>query len=166
MANNMMDSSIPVESLAAPYKERRDLLSFIKEVHRRRGCLTHEDIDRIAAAWGTTPGDVYGVATFYTFLGVKPLGRNVVKVCKSTPCCMKHCDVVVAEVQKALGVKNGETTPDGRFTLMLTNCIGACDNAPAMLINDDLYQGVTPAGIRGILQKYSENGTTGPGKGK
>ncbi|MEW6034209.1 MAG: NADH-quinone oxidoreductase subunit NuoE [Chloroflexota bacterium] len=149
---------MPIEALAASYKQQRDLLSFIKAVHQRRGYLTGEDLDRVAAAWDVPLGEVYGIATFYSFLGARPLGRNVVKVCKSTPCCLNHCDDVAREVQKELGIGHGQTTADGAFSLMLVNCIGACDRAPAMMVNDDVYQDVAPSRVREVLNKYSGNG--------
>ncbi|MDO8473335.1 MAG: NAD(P)H-dependent oxidoreductase subunit E [Dehalococcoidia bacterium] len=147
--------------MSEPYKARNDLLSFVKDVHRRRHGLSAEDIDGIASAWGATPSEVYGMATFYSFLGARPVGQNMVKVCRSTPCCMKHCDVVAAEVQRALGISNGRTTPDGRFSLMMVNCIGQCDGAPALLVNDDVYQNVAASQVRDIIARYSRAGEAG-----
>ncbi len=142
-------------SIAAPFKERQDLLSFIKEMHRQRRGLSSEDVRGIAAAWGATMSEVYGIATFYSFIGTKTLGKNLVKVCRSTPCCMKHCGDVAGEVKKVLGISEGETTPDGRFSLMMVNCIGQCDGAPAMLVNDDVHQNMTVDKVRPVLERYS-----------
>ena len=98
--------------------------------------------------------DVYGVASFYSFLSTQPLGRNVIKICKSLPCYLKHCQTIIESVAKELGIRPGETTPDGRFSFQLTNCIGLCDRAPAMMINDDAHVDLTPEKISKILKDY------------
>ena len=103
---------------------------------------------------GLSISEVYGVATFYSFLSAEPLGRNVIRVCKSLPCFLKNCQTIIKSVEKEIGIKPGETTPDGRFSFQLTNCIGACDKAPAMMINDDVHVDLTPEKISRILQAY------------
>jgi NADH:ubiquinone oxidoreductase subunit E len=99
-------------------------------------------------------GDVYGVATFYSFLSVRPMGRNVIRVCRSLPCHIKSAETVVDVLTRSLGITPGETTGDGRFSLELVNCIGACDHAPAMLVNGNLHGDLTPDGIAAILEEY------------
>lgn len=152
----MMTVPFSYKEVATPFKARNDLLSFIKEVHRQQHGLAGEDIHGIAAAWGSTPSEIYGIATFYSFLGARRRGLNTVKVCKSTPCCMKHCDMVAAEAQRELGISDGQTTADGLFSLVMVDCIGQCDDAPAMMVNDDVYQGVTAGRVKDILGKYRE----------
>jgi len=97
---------------------------------------------------------VYGVTTFYSFLSTWPLGRHVIRICKSVPCCMKDAERLIEWVGKELGIGPGETTPDGRFTLTRTNCIGACDQAPAMLIGNEMYGQLTPDRISAILKSF------------
>jgi len=96
--------------------------------------------------------EAYGAATFYAFLSVKPLGRNVIRVCKSLPCFLKNSQVIIDSVEREIGIKPGESTADGKFTFQLTNCIGACDKAPAMMINSDVYGDLTPRRISAILK--------------
>ncbi|MBI2958343.1 MAG: NAD(P)H-dependent oxidoreductase subunit E [Chloroflexi bacterium] len=139
---------------AEPHKSRNDLLSFIKDVQRQRNGLSSEDIHGIAVAWGVTASEVYGIATFYSYLGTGPRARNVVRVCKSTPCCLKGCDRVAAEVERVLGIADGGVQADGSFSLSTVNCIGECDRAPAITVNEDVYQGVAAADVRNILSKY------------
>jgi NADH-quinone oxidoreductase subunit E len=98
--------------------------------------------------------EVYGVASFYSFLSTKPLGRNVIRVCKSLPCYLKNSEMIIGAVAKELGIAPGETTVDRRFSFELTNCIGQCDKAPAMLIDGDVYGDLTPEKIAGILKGY------------
>ena len=98
--------------------------------------------------------DVYGVATFYSFLSIKPQGRNIIRICKSIPCFLKNYQTVIETIEREIGIKPGETTPDGKFSLQLTNCIGACDKAPAMMVNDDVHVDLTPGKISQILKEY------------
>jgi len=134
--------------------EREALLAMIKEEQATSGYLSKDAMARVSGALGVTLGDVYGVTTFYSFLSTWPLGRHVIRICKSVPCCMKDAERLIEWVGKELGIGPGETTPDGRFTLTLTNCIGACDQAPAMLIGDEMYGQLTPDRISAILKSF------------
>jgi len=133
---------------------REALLGMIKEEHTKTGHMSKDALVRVAETLGVTVGDVYGVTTFYSFLSTWPLGRHVIRVCKSVPCCMKDAEMLIEWVGKELGINPEETTPDGRFTLTLTNCIGACDQAPAMLIDDEVYGQLTPERISEILKSF------------
>ena len=131
-----------------------ELLIRLKEAQAKSGSLSEEAIAGLAKSFGLPVNDVYGVATFYSFLSTKPLGRNVIRICRSLPCHLKDYEMIVAAVEKEIGIKPGETTPDGRFSFELTNCIGLCDGAPAMLINNDPHVDLTPDKIVQILQNY------------
>ena len=135
-------------------QEKRDLLVLLERAQSRSGYLSQEAIAELAAALGLSIGEVYGVASFYSFLSVKPQGRNVIRVCKSLPCYLKDSQLIIDSVRKAIGIKPGETSADGRFSFELTNCIGACDRAPAMMINDDVHVDLTPKKIAQILKAY------------
>jgi NADH-quinone oxidoreductase subunit E len=135
-------------------QENKDLLVLLEREQSRSGCLSRETIAELAASLGLSVGEVYGVASFYSFLSVEPKGRNVIRVCKSLPCYLKNSRMIVERVRKELGIKPGQTTPDGRFSFELTNCIGACDRAPAMMINDDVHVDLTPGKIAKILKGY------------
>jgi NADH-quinone oxidoreductase subunit E len=139
-----MDNRLPVRG-------REDLLALLWDEQEKARHISEEFIEQTAQSMGLSIGDVYGVATFYHFLTTKPLGRNVIRVCKSIPCYLKNSQLVVETVQAELGIAPGETTPDGKFSLLLTNCIGACDQAPAMLLNHELHGNLTPAKIAQIL---------------
>jgi NADH:ubiquinone oxidoreductase subunit E len=133
---------------------REALLGMIQEEQAKTGHLSKDAMVRVAETLGLTVGDVYGVTTFYSFLSTWPLGRHVIRVCKSVPCCMKDAERLIGWIGKELGINPEETTADGRFTLTLTNCIGACDQAPAMLIDDEVYGQLTPERISEILKSF------------
>jgi NADH:ubiquinone oxidoreductase subunit E len=98
--------------------------------------------------------EVYGVASFYSFLNIKPLGRNIIRVCRSVPCYLKENHTIIETVEREIGIKPGETSPDSRFSFELANCIGLCDRAPAMLVNSDVHVDLTPSKLLQILQSY------------
>ena len=137
-----------------PVKDNKNLLIQLKKAQGKFGCLPEEVVAEVAQSLKIPISEVYGVATFYSFLSVKPLGRNVIRVCKSLPCHLQHSEIVIASVADELGIGPGEATPDGRFSFELTNCIGACDKPPAMLINDEVHFDLTPERIALILKAY------------
>jgi NADH-quinone oxidoreductase subunit E len=135
-------------------QEKRDLLVLLERAQSRSGYLSQETVAELAESLGLSISEVYGVASFYSFLSIKPQGRNVIRICKSIPCYLKDSQTIIEGVRKAIGIKPGETTADGRFSFELTNCIGACDRAPAMMINDDVHVDLTPKKISQILKAY------------
>ena len=109
---------------------------------------------RIAEGLDVPLSEVYGVATFYSQFSLRPKGENVVSVCTGTACYVKGAQAVLEEVENVLGIKAGETTKDGKFTIQDTRCLGCCGLAPVMVINEDVYVRLTPADIKGIFEKY------------
>lgn len=132
----------------------RNLLVALKEAQTKHGWLPPDFMAELAESLDVPLNDVYGVASFYSFLTIRPLGRNVIRICRSLPCYLQNGQTIIETVEKEIGIKPGETTPDGRFSFELTNCIGLCDRAPAMLINNDPHVDLTPKKIARILQKY------------
>lgn len=130
-----------------------NLISILKEVQDRRVYLSNEIMRDVAKELDVSFNDVYEIATFYSFLSTEPLGKNVIMICKSTPCFLKNCDVIVKTVEKELGIKPGGITDDGKFSLHLTNCVGACDKSPAMLINKKVYGNLTAEKVAKILDQ-------------
>jgi len=135
-------------------RERESLLGMIKEEQGKSGYVSEEAMAGIAESLALSVGDVYGVTTFYSFLSTEPLGRHVIRICKSVPCLLQDGGTMIESIQKAIGVGPGETTADGRFSFELTNCIGACDQAPAMLVDDEVHGHLTPEKISEILKSY------------
>jgi len=116
-----------------------------------------EDVQAyIAKALDIPVGDVYGVATFYAQFKLEPQGRFGIGLCMGTACYVKGSQKVLEALEQTLGVPAGRTTPDGKFTLTATRCLGACGLAPVMMINDDVYGRLTPEEIPGIIAKYDD----------
>jgi NADH:ubiquinone oxidoreductase subunit E len=147
-----LESVPPVPGV--PDKQRGTLLPALKKAQENFHCVSRGFMMDTAQLMNLTAGDVYGVSTFYSFLSTKPTGENVIRVCKSLPCYLKNSPAILQSIEETLGIKPGETTPDGLFSLELANCIGACDRAPAMLINDIVYGNLTPKKISKILKSY------------
>ena len=134
--------------------ESNELLNMIKEEQAKNGSVSDGAMAGIAQTLQLPIGDVYGVTTFYSFLSTKPMGRHVIRICKSVPCFLQDGAMVAAAIEKELGISPGETTSGGRFSFELTNCIGACDQAPAMLVDDEVYGDLTPEKIGEILNSF------------
>ena len=148
------------ETPAASFPEngaRTNLLDLLKTRHRTAGYLSEKILREIAAYLNLSLSEVYGVASFYAFLSTRPQGQHVIRMCKSLPCFLKGASVIIESVKRLIGISPGETTPDGRFSLTLTNCIGACDQAPAMLIDETLHGNLTPEKITAVLKSYRES---------
>jgi NADH:ubiquinone oxidoreductase subunit E len=140
--------------IIAQHRGKEDLISILNEIQERYGCVSEEQMIEIARGLDISMGEVVEVATFYSFLSTKPLGKNIIRVCKSTPCYIKDYIKVIEILGKELGIKAGETTPDRKFTLQLVNCIGACDMAPAMMINHNLHGNLNSKRIKEILNEF------------
>jgi NADH-quinone oxidoreductase subunit E len=131
-----------------------NLLVALKEAQAKFGYLSPALMIELARVLDLPVNEVYGVASFYSFLNIKPLGRNIIRICRSVPCYLKDNHAIIETVEREIGIKPGETSPDRRFSFELTNCIGLCDRAPAMLVNDDVHVDLTPSKILQILQSY------------
>jgi len=135
-------------------KAEKNLLVLLERVRDVYGYLPDQALTGLAEQFGLPVVDVYAAATFYRCLSMRPLGRHVIKVCKSVPCYLKNNRPVIDAIVKELGVGPGQTTRDGLFSLEMVNCIGACDKAPAMMIDDAVFGDLMPEGVPGILARY------------
>ena len=140
------------EGIPTQGKGQEELLALLKEAQGKFSYLPKELMAELAESLGLSISEVYGVATFYSFLSTKPQGRNVIRVCQSMPCFLKNSQSIIESVAKEIGIKPGEATQDGKFSFELTNCIGACDEAPAMMLNSDVHVNLTPGKISQILK--------------
>lgn len=118
--------------------------------------VTEGDIIRFAAHFGVTESKVCNVVSFYTYLSADPKGRFVVRVCGDVPCFVNGSESVLKTVEEKLGIRPGEVTPDGRFSLESTPCLGHCDHAPCLRINEVTHHDLTPEKIRTILAGCGE----------
>jgi NADH-quinone oxidoreductase subunit E len=126
----------------------------LKIVQRHRGWVSDEALRDVAALLEMSPDELDNVATFYSLIYRKPVGRHVILVCDSITCWIMGYDRVVQALSERLKVKLGETSADGRFTLLPIVCLGTCDHAPALMIDEDLYRDVDPARLEQILERY------------
>lgn len=144
-----------IKNLADQYgRKRESLLPIIQAVVEQEKYLSEYSMIEIAREVDIPAADVYGTATFYSFIETKPAGKYIIRICKTISCAMKGKGQVLFAIQDMLKIKLGETTPDKQFTLLETNCLGWCHKAPAMLINDEVYTELTPEKVRDILSGY------------
>jgi NADH-quinone oxidoreductase subunit E len=133
---------------------RESLLPILQDLIVHKRFLSRQDMIDVARELNISAADVYGTATFYTFLDTEPKGKYVIRICKTISCAMQGKNEILATIEDILKVKLGETTPDRKFSLLETNCIGWCHKAPAMLINDTPYTELTPRTVTEILREY------------
>lgn len=137
------------------YKDREGCL--IQILHMAQGIYGYLPLELqqfIAEKLDKPLSEVYGVATFYSFFSVKPRGENTIRVCLGTACYVRGGKKIVERLREILGIEVGGTTQDGKFTLEVMRCIGACGLAPAMTINDQVYKQVNPDKLQTIIEKY------------
>jgi len=116
--------------------------------------LPQEAISEAARVFGVSEAQAYGVATFYSYLSVKPRGKYIIRMCESAPCHIAGADAVIKAIERELGIKVGETTADGKFTLELTECVGQCQATPVITVNSEPIFDVTPQQVPEILRAY------------
>lgn len=126
----------------------------LKRVQRDQGWVSDEDLEDLATFLEMTPDELDAVATFYNLIYRRPVGRHVIHVCDSVSCWLMGYEQVRQALEAVLGVTMGETTAEGRFTLLPIPCLGTCDHAPALMIDEDLHQDVSPDGLGEILDQY------------
>jgi NADH-quinone oxidoreductase subunit E len=144
-----------IEKEAAHYTDRKAVcVEALKILQKRRGWVSDESIREIAAMLGMTADELDSVATFYNLIFRKPVGRHVILVCDSVSCWVRGYTSVREHLRAKLGVNLGGTTSDERFTLLPIVCLGACDVAPAMLIDGDLHGNLDASAIDQILERY------------
>ncbi len=131
-----------------------NLLPMLKSAQEKSRYVSSKFMAKTADSLNLSVSEVYGVSTFYSFLSTRPLGRNVIRVCKSVPCYLQGSQMILQSIEDEIGIKPGEVTRDKKFSLELANCIGACDRAPAMLVNHDVHGNLTPRKISRILKQY------------
>lgn len=130
------------------------LIPIMQKAQNIYGYLPIEVQKIIADGLSISLQEVYGVSTFYSFFSLYPKGEYQISVCLGTACYVKGSGNVFEKLQQILGIKDGECTPDGKFSLSACRCIGACGLAPVMTINGDVYGRLTPDEVEGILAKY------------
>lgn len=144
-----------LEKLLNKYGKGTDaLMPIMQEMNYKYGNLSEYIIMQIATAFDISATEIYGTATFYHFLRTSPVGKYIISVSNCIPCEMKGSKKIVKVLKNELGIDIGQTTADGNFTLEEVSCIGLCDQAPAMLINEKAYTNLTPEKVIEILKEY------------
>jgi NADH-quinone oxidoreductase subunit E len=144
-----------IESEFPRYATRRAVcIEAMKIVQRHRGWVSDDALKDIGGILGMSPSELDGVATFYNLIFRQPVGRHVIYVRDSVSCWIMNGTEQFRHLAQQLGVQPGETTTDGRFTLLPIVCLGACDRAPVMMVDDDLHTDLEPSKIDGILKDY------------
>jgi NADH-quinone oxidoreductase subunit E len=126
----------------------------LKIVQRHKGWVSDESVKDIAAMLNMSNEEVDGIATFYSRIYRKPVGRNIILICDSVSCMILGYESLYNHISKKLGIRFGETTSDSRFTILPNSCLGDCDNAPAMMVNNDHFNKLTIEKIDEILENY------------
>lgn len=143
-----------IEGELAHYPTKQAVcIDAMKIVQRHRGWVSDESLRDIGELLEMSAADLDGVATFYNLIFRKPVGRHVVMLCDSVSCWIMGYERMREHLNSRLGIQFGETTPDNRFTLLPIVCLGACDHAPAMIVNNNLHGDLDPDKIDKLLEE-------------
>lgn len=134
--------------------ERTPLMMILSDVQKEYGYIPLEVQELISERTGISVAEIYGVVTFYSFFSLNPKGKYVIGCCLGTACYVKGAQQVIDKFSELLGIKPGETTKDGLFTLDALRCIGACGIAPAVSINGKVYPKMTVNGVPAVIEEY------------
>ncbi|MGH9377113.1 MAG: NADH-quinone oxidoreductase subunit NuoE [Terriglobia bacterium] len=144
-----------IEEELAHYPNKQAVcIDAMRIVQRHRGWVSDESLHDIAGMLEMSIDELDSVASFYNLIFHKPVGRHVIMVCDSVSCWIMGYERLREQLMAKLGIKMGETTADGRFTLLPIVCLGACDHAPVMMVDEDLHQDIDPQNLNGALEKY------------
>ncbi|MEI6048368.1 MAG: NAD(P)H-dependent oxidoreductase subunit E [Bacteroidota bacterium] len=135
---------------------RESLMPILQGIVQKHNYLTDEAMVEVARELDISAAEVYGTASFYTFLDTQVKGKYVIRVCKTITCSMKGKGDIIQTLEDMLKIKVGETTTDKQFSLIETNCIGWCHKAPAILINEMPYTELTPEKVSEIIKSYMQ----------
>ncbi len=133
--------------------DRTALIPALQEIQKKYRHISAYAMQALADLLDIHPVEVYGVVSFYSFLNTEPQGKFVIRLCRTISCDMQDKDRIARQLENDLGIEFGQTTPDGRFTLEWTNCLGMCDQGPAMLINDQVFTRVTADQVHDLIEE-------------
>jgi len=138
------------------------LIAVLEATQAEYGYLPETALRLVAEKSGSSLVDVYGVATFYRSFSLQPRGRHLIRACLGTACHVRGAPMIVEELERQLGIRAGETTPDGEFTLETVNCLGACALGPIVVLDDRCFSQVNTAKARQILRKAATHREVAP----
>ena len=137
------------------------LITILQETQAIYGYLPEDAIYYISERTGDSPAKIMGVATFYAQFRLKPIGKYLIYLCKGTACHVNNADLIGTTITEDLGIRDGETTEDGLFTLEHVACLGCCSLAPVIMINGETYGSLTPQKTQDVLAEYKEKEAQG-----
>jgi NADH-quinone oxidoreductase subunit E len=141
-----------IQALMSKYPQKRSaLIPSLQLAQKETGYLSGDTICEIARLFDLSPNEVSEVASFYTMLYKKPMGKYVIQVCTNISCLLCNAEDIVSHLTGKLGIQLGETTPDGKYTLLEVECLGSCGTSPVIQINEDYYEELTPEKVDRIL---------------
>lgn len=153
MVNLSKKTLAEIERAAARYADRNSaIMPALWAAQQEFGHLSEEVIAAVAVAVGVPKAKAQGLATYHSLYWKKPVGKYVIMLCTNIACTLMGAETLLEHLEARLGIREGETTPDGMFTLQEVECIGSCGNAPAMVINETFYYDLTEAGIDKLLE--------------
>lgn len=135
-------------------EERTPLMMILSDIQKEYGYIPLEVQELVSERTGVPVAEIYGVVTFYSFFSLKPKGKYVIGVCLGTACYVKGAQQIIDKFSEIIGIKAGETSADGLFTIDALRCIGACGIAPAVTINGKVYPKVSVDAVKGIVDEY------------
>jgi len=151
---NILSSSQETKEISIileKYSERDDLIPALQEIQKKFGYLSEENLELLSKKISVPLSQISGVATFYNFFKLKPIGKYHISVCRGTACHVHNSEDILRFIEKKLKIKSGELTPDGKFSVEKVNCIGACAKAPAMMINETVYGELDEKKVNNII---------------
>jgi [NiFe] hydrogenase diaphorase moiety large subunit len=149
------DLTEEIHTLVSSFGNGRDsLLPVLQELQIKYGFISEFAQQEVARVLDIHPVEVYGVISFYSFLGTERKGRNIIRLCQTISCDLADKDTIVRTLERELGIKFGETTKDEKYSLEFINCMGMCDQGPAMIVNDVVYTKLTPHKVVDILKNF------------
>ena len=144
-----------IENEMAIYPQKRGAcIEALKTVQRHRRWVSDEALNDVAEFLGMSTEELESVATFYSAIFRRPVGRHVILVCDSVSCWLVGYETIYTKLKEMLNIQFGQTTDDDRFTLLPIPCLGTCDRAPAMIVDEDLHRDLNPAKLDEILERY------------
>lgn len=135
-------------------RSRESLMPILQEIVEVKSYINDETMVNVARELDLSAAEVYGTASFYSFVETREMGEFIIRVCKTIVCDMKGKEALLRAIEDTLKIKVGETTPDKKFTLLTTNCLGWCHKGPAMLINNEVFTELTPGKAIEIIESY------------
>ncbi len=151
-----------VQRMMKRYPEGKQKSALIPILHIAQaefdGWLSSETMDYVASIIGILPVEVYEVASFYSMFNMKPVGKCVIEVCRTSSCWLLGAEDVISHLEKKLNIKNGQTTSDGMFTLKSVECLGSCGTAPMMQVGADYYENLSLEKVDTLVERFRAEG--------